>query len=75
LSDPVNGDLATTSNGSVTVATISCPLGYSVNGSAVLTCRLNGNWDEDVPNCGKYIVVMLLDNTPRRTEVFFYVHA
>ena len=53
LSDPIDGHLVMSTNGSVSIVTIFCPIGYSINGSAVLTCGQDSKWDEDVPNCGE----------------------
>ncbi len=49
------------SNGTVIVTSIlvgdtamySCNPRYQVNGSAVLTCQSDGNWNNQVPTCSR----------------------
>ncbi len=33
------------------MATITCNMGYVINGSSTLTCKNDSNWDSSIPNC------------------------
>lgn len=52
LQDPVDGNVELTSNGTVTMATYSCDLGASLNGTETRTCSADGSWSGGTPNCG-----------------------
>ena len=51
---PVDGNVTFNTDGSETVATFLCNLGYTMVGTNTLTCRSDGTWNYDVPTCGKY---------------------
>ncbi|KAH3843096.1 hypothetical protein DPMN_116603, partial [Dreissena polymorpha] len=40
------GHVTLATNGSVTIATYTCPTGYKVKGSSVLTCGSDGTWNQ-----------------------------
>ena len=43
-----------------TVWTFMCNDGYSLSGSATITCGSTGNWDATVPSCGEYSIEFFL---------------
>ena len=49
---PSGGTYTLTTNGAVTSALFSCSLGYTLNGTAELTCLEDGTWSESPPLCG-----------------------
>ncbi|KAH3840535.1 hypothetical protein DPMN_113985, partial [Dreissena polymorpha] len=51
MSDILNGKIAMTTNGSVTMAIYSCERGYTLVGSAALSCRATGTWSGPAPTC------------------------
>ena len=52
LGYPDGSNISISSINSVTVATISCSTGYTLNGAKSLTCRSDGSWDFILPTCG-----------------------
>ena len=65
LNDPDNGEIAVSSNGSISIATLSCKSGYSVIGEVTVTCTTDGQWSHTVPSCCKMI------NSSPFTELYF----
>lgn len=51
LSDPANGNRSATTNGTVTVVTYSCNLGYTLKGARTSTCQPDGIWSLPAPTC------------------------
>ena len=48
-----NGTVTLSTNGSVTVAELTCDSGSSISGSHQLTCKTDGLWDGMEQVCGK----------------------
>ena len=53
LAVPQNGYLNSTTAILGAVVSVSCNDGYTLQGSAVLTCQNDGSWDTSVPICSK----------------------
>ena len=58
LIDPESASVLVLSDGQTTTAEVFCEKGYTLIGSANLTCQVNGEWNVDVPYCGKCPVLM-----------------
>ena len=56
LIDPESGSILVLSDGQTTTAEVYCEKGYKLIGSANLTCQVHGDWNVDVPYCGKCLV-------------------
>ena len=50
---PENGSVVEDTNGTVTMASFSCDVGFSLKGQNILSCLQNGSWDLPVPDCSK----------------------
>ena len=48
-----NESVVISTNGSVSVASFACDIGFSISGPQQLECRANGLWDNIQPICGK----------------------
>ena len=57
LIDPESGSVLVLSDGQTTTAEVFCEKGYKLIGSANLTCQVHGDWNVDVPYCGKCIIL------------------
>ncbi|KAH3840888.1 hypothetical protein DPMN_114346 [Dreissena polymorpha] len=62
MSDILNGKIAMTTNGSVTMAIYSCERGYTLVGSAALSCRATGTWSGPAPTCGRELASILTES-------------
>ena len=51
LSAPDNGGLTVSSRTAGSVATYSCNVGYTLDGSAIRTCGTSGSWSGGNPVC------------------------
>ena len=47
-----NGSQVFSSTGSQTTVTVTCDIGYSLEGQNTLTCDSNGSWTSTIPSCG-----------------------
>lgn len=48
-----NGNVTFTTDGFVTMATVTCETGATLDGQHQLQCDgVNGTWDNPVPSCG-----------------------
>ena len=54
LATPSNGQLSLGTDGSVTLATVTCDSNYYLQGDPVLTCATNGLWSGAMPSCGRF---------------------
>jgi len=59
LSPIANGTVSVSTNGSYTVATHSCDLGFTLAGRHTLTCADTGTWEGTQPSCGKVICTVV----------------
>lgn len=57
------GDITLFSNGSITHAAYTCPMGYEVKGDSVLTCLSTGQWDFQPSECGKITFESIIMST------------
>ena len=57
LIDLESGSVLVLSDGQTTTAEVFCMKGYKLIGSANLTCQVHGDWNVDVPYCGKSIML------------------
>lgn len=48
---PSGSYLNFSTNGTVTMATVHCNAGYTLNGNQMMTCQANGTWDKSPGNC------------------------
>ncbi|XP_060562325.1 sushi, von Willebrand factor type A, EGF and pentraxin domain-containing protein 1-like [Ruditapes philippinarum] len=62
ISAPENGNIAISTNGTMSVANFQCNTGYTLSGSEVSTCNLDGTWSSSPPNCVKCPTVGDVDN-------------
>ena len=53
---PSSGGVTVTTNGTVTVATYSCSVGYILNGESTRVCGIDGDWTFSQPSCGMLIL-------------------
>ena len=53
LGNVKNGDISQETDGITTISVFSCDSGYTISGRDKATCRENGTWDTDKPECGK----------------------
>jgi len=53
LAPVVGGNISMTTDGSSTVAMVTCEEGFTRIGTGNLTCRSDGTWDVQLPTCGK----------------------
>ncbi|XP_045204681.2 sushi, von Willebrand factor type A, EGF and pentraxin domain-containing protein 1-like isoform X2 [Mercenaria mercenaria] len=51
LTSPTGGTVTMTTSGHVTLAAYSCDLGYTLNGIENITCRSDGTWGFNQPEC------------------------
>ena len=51
LTDPVNGQVNTTTGTFGQTASYSCNIGYNLTGDSTRTCQADGNWSGSVPTC------------------------
>ncbi|KAL4229790.1 hypothetical protein ACF0H5_010181 [Mactra antiquata] len=61
LSEVVGGSYTFSSSGTVTTATYTCDVGYSIDGANVITCQDNGEWNDNEPTC---VECLALSNPP-----------
>ena len=52
LMTSLSGTVNLTTNGTISSATVSCAIGYTVIGEQQLNCLTNGSWDVVEPQCG-----------------------
>ena len=48
-----SGNFTMSTDGLVTIANYSCADGYTMEGTAVLTCGTDGAWSSTPPTCGQ----------------------
>jgi len=53
LSAANNGTIGAFSNGTHTMASFTCDVGTTLNGSMSSVCLNTGQWDDVPPDCGK----------------------
>ena len=60
--DIENGQVTVTTNGSVTVASFTCDVDYTLSGDNTRTCTTTGTWRGSAPECGmKTCKILILD--------------
>jgi len=52
----VGGNISMTTDGSSTVAMVTCEEGFTRSGTGNLTCRSDGTWDVQLPTCGTVLL-------------------
>ena len=52
ITTPLNGSKIQTTNGTSTLLTFNCDIGFTLIGSSELICLRDGSWSELVPTCG-----------------------
>ena len=62
LNNISNGNIAMSTNGSVTAATFTCFAGYRLTGTGSLYCRVDGSWSDSTPACGKILFLSYMIN-------------
>lgn len=43
-------------NVTATIATFECMTGYYINGNSVMSCNIDGTWNDTIPTCGKHLI-------------------
>ena len=54
ITAPFNGSVSSTTNGTTTYISVTCDLGYTLNGTAELMCLDNGSMSDQTPSCGMF---------------------
>ena len=52
VSSPANGAVSMSQQGSTTMASFTCDVGYSLAGDTSITCLISGTWSSTPPTCG-----------------------
>lgn len=60
---PDGGYYNLSTDGSVTMATYSCNIGYTVSGQRISHCQDDGSWNVTVPSCSKKIYSFMYINS------------
>lgn len=58
LTSPTDGNVTLSSNGTLTTATFTCEIGYSLDGKSAIQCLADGTWSNSSPTCRKFHVVL-----------------
>ena len=56
ISSSLGRSYTTETDGTNTIAKFTCDIGYTLDGTASVTCDTNGDWTPSLPTCGKYVV-------------------
>ena len=54
--------MVTYTDGTVTQAQFTCDLGFTLKGASSLKCSGGGTWDQQEPECGKRLCLIVTTN-------------